>query len=74
MQVLQQLYGRLYWTTRVKLLELTVDPLVAVTTTVDCPTGVPVVGGGPEFPLPPPQPGTTTSNINVSSKMSPCPR
>jgi hypothetical protein len=75
-QALQQLVCRvLYWTTRVKLVELIVDPLVPVTTTVDCPAGVPGFGGRPELPLlPPPQLGTTRSSINVSNRKSPPPR
>lgn len=54
---------------------LTVDPLVAVTSTVEVPIGVPGFGGGKWLPPlllpPPPQLGATTSNSRVSSKNNP---
>jgi len=58
----------------VKPVVLTIDPLVAVTNTVETPVGVPASGGGlwiGVLLLPPPHPGATTSNINVRNKNNP---
>jgi hypothetical protein len=49
------------------------DPLVAVTVTLEDPFGVPEFGGGPVFPppLPPPHAGIKVTSMSMNVKMSP---
>ena len=57
----------LYWTFSVKLAECLSEPLLAVTTTVYLPKGVPGSGGGLLLlPLPPPQ-AVKVSNPKTTS-------
>jgi len=62
-----------YCTTSVNPLLLVVEPLVALTTTLKDPVGVPGLGGGlwPPPPPPPPQAGRTTVNRSISKTGSP---
>src|SRR5260370_39187930 len=63
--------SRSYCTTSVKPVVFTIDPLVAVTTTVETPVGVPASGGGLWLGLllvPAPHPGATSGNSSVSKK------
>jgi hypothetical protein len=62
----------IYCTTNTNPVTLVVEPLVAVTVTLEVPVGVPEFGGGPELPWPPPQEGTAVNaNASRSSKHSP---
>jgi hypothetical protein len=57
----------------VKLDVLAIEPLVAVTTIVETPVGVPASGGGLWLALlpPPPQPGTTITSVKIRGKNNP---